>query len=174
MQARAKLNTIATEVVNEMDREADITNRLFEIIPNDKLDWRPHPKAKSLGELAMHIAVLPGNVAELAVKDVHEFTGIPKDPQVTSREQIQAAFAENLEKAKEIVRSTDDENAVKEVQLVVNGKTAFAAPRIGFWRTVLLNHNYHHRGQLSTYLRILDVPLPSIYGPSADSNPFDQ
>jgi uncharacterized damage-inducible protein DinB len=172
MQAQAKLNTIATEVVNEMDREAEITNRLFEIIPEEKLDWRPHPKAKSLGELAMHIAVLPGNVAALAVDDVHEFSGIPMDPEAENRAQIQAVFAESLEKAKEIVRSTDDENAVKELQLVANGKTLFAAPRIGFWRTVLLNHNYHHRGQLSTYLRILDIPLPSIYGPSADTNPF--
>ena len=172
MQAQAKMNTIATEVVNEMEREAEITNRLFDIIPEDKLDWRPHAKGKSLGELAMHLAVLPGNVASLAVKDVHEFTGIPKDEQATSREQIQTIFAESLEKAKEIVDSTDDENAMKEIQLIVNGKTVFAAPRIGFWRTVLLNHNYHHRGQLSTYLRILDVPLPSVYGPSADTNPF--
>jgi len=172
MQAQAKLNTIATEVVNEMDREAEITNRLFEIIPDDKLDFRPHPKAKSLGELAMHIAVLPGNVAAIAVEDVHDFAGIPQDPQATSRAQIQATFAESLEKAKTIVRSTDDENALKELQLIVNGKTAFAAPRVGFWRTVLLNHNYHHRGQLSTYLRILDIPLPSVYGPSADTNPF--
>ena len=172
MQAQTKMNTIATEVVNEMDREAEITNRLFDIIPNDKLDWRPHAKAKSLGELAMHLAVLPGNVAALAVEDVHEFTGIPKDQQATSREQIQAVFDESLERAKDIVRSTDDENAMMEMQLVVNGKTVFAAPRVGFWRTVLLNHNYHHRGQLATYLRILDVPLPSVYGPSADTDPF--
>lgn len=172
MQSQAKMNTIAAEVVNEMDREAEITNRLFDIIPEDKLDWRPHAKAKSLGELAMHLAVLPGNVASLAINDVHEFTGIPKDEQATSREQIKNMFGESLEKAKDIVRSTDDENAMKEMQLVVNGKTVFAAPRIGFWRTVLLNHNYHHRGQLSTYLRILDVPLPSVYGPSADTNPF--
>jgi uncharacterized damage-inducible protein DinB len=155
-----------------MDREAEITNRLFDIIPDDKLDFRPHAKAKSLGELAMHIAVLPGNVAAIAVEDVHEFAGIPKDPEAASRAQIQATFAESLEKAKEIVRSTDDENAVRELRLVADGKTLFAAPRVGFWRTVLLNHNYHHRGQLSTYLRILDVPLPSIYGPSADTNPF--
>ena len=172
MQAQTKMNTIATEVVKEMDREAEITNRLFDIIPNDKLDWRQHAKAKSLGELAMHLAVLPGNVAALAVEDVHEFTGIPKDQQATSREQIQAVFDESLERAKDIVRSTDDENAMMEMQLVVNGKTVFAAPRVGFWRTVLLNHNYHHRGQLATYLRILDVPLPSVYGPSADTDPF--
>lgn len=172
MQAQAKLNTIATQIVNEMDQEAEITNRLFDVIPDDKLDWRPHPKAKSLGELAMHIAVLPGNVAALAVEDVHEFGGIPKDPEAADRDQIKAVFAESLEKAKEIVRATTDENAVKEMKLVADGKTLFAAPRNGFWRTVLLNHNYHHRGQLSTYLRTLDVPLPSVYGPSADTNPF--
>ena len=121
---------------------------------------------------AMHIAVLPGSVASLTVEDVHEFAGIPKDPEAVSREQIQAEFARSLSQAKEILRATDDQAARREIKLVMNGKTVFAAPRAAFWRTVLLNHNYHHRGQLSTYLRELDIPLPSIYGPSADTNPF--
>ena len=172
MQAQAKQISIASEVINEIEAEAEITNRLFDILPEDKLSWRPHPKAKTLGELAMHIAVIPGNVTSIAIEDTHEFAGIPKDPDVTSREQIKSEFARSLEQAKQILRSTDVEAAHREVKLVLNGKTVFAAPRKSFWRTVLLNHNYHHRGQLSTYLRELDIPLPSIYGPSADTNPF--
>jgi hypothetical protein len=81
-------------------------------------------------------------------------------------------FAAGLKKAKDIVSSIDDAGAVAEYKITKNGQTLMAVPRIGFWRAILLNHNYHHRGQLSTYLRTLDVPLPSIYGPSADTNPF--
>jgi uncharacterized damage-inducible protein DinB len=81
-------------------------------------------------------------------------------------------FAENLKKAKDILASTDDSRAVAEWKLTKDGNTVMSLPRIAFWRTVLFNHNYHHRGQLSAYLRELDVPLPSIYGPSADTNPF--
>jgi uncharacterized damage-inducible protein DinB len=83
-----------------------------------------------------------------------------------------AAFADSLKKAKDIVASTDDTRALAEYTVTKDGKTVMAVPRIGFWRAILLNHNYHHRGQLSAYLRELDVPLPSIYGPSADTNPF--
>lgn len=81
-------------------------------------------------------------------------------------------FEQSLKKGKEIVAATENERLLAELKLMRDGTTLFAAPRIGFWRTILLNHGYHHRGQLSTYLRQLDVPLPSIYGPSADTNPF--
>ncbi len=156
----------------EMDQEAETTKRLLDIIPEDKLSWRPHPKARSLGELAMHVATLQGGVAELAQQDSVEMPEFPPDPEATSRAQILAAFAESLKKAKEIVASTDDARAMAEWKLTRDGATLMALPRIGFWRAILLNHNYHHRGQLSTYLRELDVPLPSIYGPSADVHPF--
>src|SRR5204863_4564982 len=130
------------------------------------------PKAKSLGELAMHVANLQGEVAEIGQPDTKEAGNFPPDVQPVSREQIVEAFAVSLKKAKEIVGSTDDARAMAEWKLVKDGQTLFAAPRVGFWRSILLNHNYHHRGQLSAYLRELDVPLPSIYGPSADTNPF--
>lgn len=81
-------------------------------------------------------------------------------------------FNESLEKAKSIVAATDDAQVMAEWKLTKDGNTILAMPRIALWRSILLNHNYHHRGQLSTYLRTLDVPLPSIYGPSADVNPF--
>jgi uncharacterized damage-inducible protein DinB len=156
----------------EIDQEAETTKRLFDVIPEDKLSWRPHPKARSLGELAMHIATLQGGVAELAQADTIEIPNFPPDPEATSRAEIMAAFADSLKKAKDIVASTDDTRALAEYTVTKDGKTVMAVPRIGFWRAILLNHNYHHRGQLSAYLRELDVPLPSIYGPSADTNPF--
>ena len=172
MQAETKQSRIVDPILAELDQEAEITKRLLDVIPEDKLSWRPHPKAKSLGELAMHLVTAQGNVAELGQLDTKEVGGFPPDVEATSRAQILEAFATSLKKAKEIVGSTDNARAMAEWTLTKDGKTLMAVPRIGFWRSILLNHTYHHRGQLSTYLRTLDVPLPSIYGPSADTNPF--
>jgi uncharacterized damage-inducible protein DinB len=172
MQAETKQVRIADAILAEMDQEAETTKRLFNVIPDDKLGWRPHPKARSLGELAMHIATIPASVAEIADGDTKEAGTFPVDPEATSREQILAIFAENLEKGKQIVAATDDAKAMSDWSLTKDGNTLMTMPRAGFWRMVLLNHNYHHRGQLSAYLRELDVEMPSIYGPSADTNPF--
>ena len=169
MQAEAKITRLVDPIMAEIDQEAEITKRLFDIIPEDKLSWRPHPKAHSLGELAMHIAWLQGAVAELARPESIELPNFPPDPEATSRAQIMEVFSESQKKAKEIVNATDDTQAMAEYRITKDGKTIVAMPRIAFWRSILLNHNYHHRGQLSTYLRQLDVPLPSIYGPSADT-----
>ncbi|MEP7076289.1 MAG: DinB family protein [Acidobacteriota bacterium] len=172
MQAETKQIRIADSILAEMDQEAVTTNKLFDIIPEDKLSWRPHPKARSLGELAMHIARLPEGVAQLGDSDTAEAPNFPPDPEPASRAEIQQAFAESFRKAKSIVDSTDDARAMAAWTLTKDGKTLMTIPRIAFWRSILLNHNYHHRGQLSSYLRELDVELPSIYGPSADENPF--
>jgi uncharacterized damage-inducible protein DinB len=172
MQAEAKQTRLVDPILMEIDQEAEITERLLEAIPEDKLTWRPHPKARSLGELAMHVATSQGNVAEISQGDTKEAGTFPRDPEATSRAQILEAFAESLKKAKAIVAATDDARALAEWKLTKDGSTLMSVPRIGFWRSILLNHTYHHRGQLSAYLRELDVPLPSIYGPSADTNPF--
>lgn len=172
MQAEAKQMRIADTILMELDQEAETTKKLLEIVPEDKLSWRPHPKARSLGELAMHIATLQGGVAEIGQLDSKEAGTFPPDVEPTSHTQILEAFATSLKKAKDIVGSTDDAQAMAEWKLTKDGQTLMAIPRIGFWRAILLNHNYHHRGQLSAYLRELDIKLPSIYGPSADTNPF--
>jgi uncharacterized damage-inducible protein DinB len=172
MQAELKQMRIADSILAEIDQEAEVTKRLLDIVPEDKLSWRPHPKAKSLGELAIHVARLQGGVAQLGQADSAQPSDIPSDPEAVSRAQILEIFAESVKKAKEIVGATDDARAAEEWKLVQDGKTLVAMPRAAFWRSVMLNHNYHHRGQLSTYLRQLDVPLPSIYGPTADTNPF--
>jgi uncharacterized damage-inducible protein DinB len=172
MQAETKQMRLVDPILMELDQEAEITKRLLDIVPEDKLGWRPHPKARSLGELAMHIATLQGGVAEIGQLDSKEAGTFPTDPEATSRAQLLEAFAASLKKAKDIVASTDDARAMTEWKLTKDGQTVMAVPRIGFWRAILLNHNYHHRGQLSAYLRELNIPLPSIYGPSADTNPF--
>ncbi|MEO7673934.1 MAG: DinB family protein [Pyrinomonadaceae bacterium] len=172
MQAETKQMRLVDPILMEINQEAETTKRLLEVIPEDKLSWRPHPKARSLGELAMHVATLQAGVAEIAQADSKEAGSFPPDLEATSRAEILDAFAASLKKAKDIVASTDDARALAEWRLTKDGSTIMAMPRIGFWRSILLNHNYHHRGQLSAYLRELDVPLPSIYGPSADTDPF--
>lgn len=173
MQAETRQIRIVDPILAEIDQEAEITKRLLDIIPEDKLTFRPHPKARSLGELAMHVATCQGGVAEIAQSDEKEAGTFPTDPEPTSRAQILEAFAESTKKAKNIVGATSDVEAMAEWKLKKDGSILMAVPRIGFWRSILLNHTYHHRGQLSAYLRELDVPLPSIYGPSADTNPFE-
>jgi uncharacterized damage-inducible protein DinB len=171
MQAEMKQARIADGVLMEMEQEAEITKRLLDIIPEDKLSWRPHPKAKSLGELAMHIAGIQGEVAKLGEPDIADANFVP-DIEPANRAEILETFADSLQKAKAIVAATDDARLMENWSLKKDGNIVVTMPRLAFWRSILLNHNYHHRGQLSTYLRTLDVPLPSIYGPSADTNPF--
>src|SRR5262245_21465715 len=132
MQAEAKQMRLVDPILMEIDQEAEITKRLFDIIPEDKLSWRPHPKAKSLGELAMHIAWLQGGVAELTQADSVELPNFPPDPEATSRKEILDVFAENLKKAKEIVNASDDAQATAIFTVTKDGKTLMAAPRIAF------------------------------------------
>ncbi|MFT3744962.1 MAG: DinB family protein [Pyrinomonadaceae bacterium] len=172
MQAEAKQTRLTDPILAELEQEAVITNRLLDVIPEDKLSFRPHPKAKSLGELAMHLAMTQGQVAELGQCGEKEAGNFPPEIEATSRAQIVEAFAESMKKAKEIVGATSDADAVSEWKLTKNGSTIMSIPRMALWRSIMLNHAYHHRGQLSAYLRELDVALPSIYGPSADTDPF--
>jgi uncharacterized damage-inducible protein DinB len=162
---------LAESIVMELDQEAQTTKRVLERIPDGQLSWRPHPKSFSLGQLALHIAAVPGNVTAIAVPDTVEVpTFTQLEPQ--SRREILDTFAKSLESAKSDLRKMDDARLAATWSLTRGGKVVMSVPRIGFLRSVPLNHVYHHRGQLSVYLRMLDVPVPSIYGPSADENPF--
>lgn len=162
---------IADSILMEMDMEEKTTQRVLERIPENKLTWKPHPKAYSLGQLAMHIAIAQGRVATAAVDDVHEFAPTAP-PEPKSRQEIMDTFSASTATAKKIVRAFDDAKMMSMWTLKRNGKVIMSVPRVGFLRAIMLNHIYHHRGQLSVYIKLLDVPVPSIYGPSADENPF--
>jgi uncharacterized damage-inducible protein DinB len=162
---------LADSILMELEQEAQTTKRVLDRIPNDKLAWKPHPKSYSLGQLALHIASVPGNVAAAAAQDTCEAPNFAQ-PQPKSREEIFDTFSKSLSGAKETLEKMDDARLLAMWSLTKNGKVLMSVPRIGFIRSILMNHNYHHRGQLSVYLRMLDVPVPSIYGPSADENPF--
>jgi uncharacterized damage-inducible protein DinB len=162
---------LADSLLMEFDQEAQTTKRVLERIPDDRLAWRPHPKSFSLEQLALHIASGPGQIVAAVAQDTAEVPNFAQ-PEAKSRQEVLEAFSQSMASARASLKNMDDSRLMSEWTLTRNGKTLMSIPRIGFLRSILLNHTYHHRGQLSVYLRILDVPVPSIYGPSADENPF--
>ena len=158
-------------ILLELEDEAKRTRRVLERLPEDQLGWKPHPRSLSLGQLAIHVAVSQGKLAKVATEDVHQFCPSPF-PEANNRKEILDTFAESTAQARDILAKMDDATLIATWTGQMNGKTLMSVPRLGFVRTVMLNHIYHHRGQLSVYLRLLNVAVPSIYGPSADENPF--
>jgi uncharacterized damage-inducible protein DinB len=162
---------LSESIVMELDQEARTTRRVLERIPEDKLAWKPHPKSFSLGQLALHIASVPGGVTTIVMQDSVEAPNFAQ-AEPKSRQEVLDTFSKSLETAQVNLKTMDDARLAATWSLTRGGKVVMSAPRGAFLRSVLLNHVYHHRGQLSVYLRMLDVPVPSIYGPSADENPF--
>jgi uncharacterized damage-inducible protein DinB len=163
--------SVSQAFLQEFDHEAKTTRRVLERVPADKFSWKPHPKSMSLGELALHTAMTPGTICGWACEDEFKFTG-DKAPVATSTEEILAAHDTSVAKMKETIGQLGDEGLMKGWKASAGGQTMFEMPKVALVRSIALNHGYHHRGQLSVYLRLLDVPVPSIYGPSADENPF--
>lgn len=162
---------IVDSILMEIEQEAKTTQRVLDRIPEDKLAWKPHAKSYSLGQLGLHIARIQGVLAEAASKDTHEIGNMTQAEPV-SRKEILDTFTQSTAKATQILAKMDDARLMAAWTLTKNGKVLLSLPRIGFIRAIMMNHIYHHRGQLAVYLRLLDVPVPSIYGPSADENPF--
>jgi uncharacterized damage-inducible protein DinB len=163
--------SIIDPILMEMEEEAKRTRRVLERVPEDKLPWKPHPKSFSLGQLAIHIAAAQGRIAQAAAKDIHHIV-LTEPPEPKSRKEILDAFDESQTTAKNTLRNMDDARLMATWTGQLEGKTIVSIPRIAFIRAIMLNHIYHHRGQLSVYLRLLDVAVPSIYGPSADEKPI--
>src|SRR4051812_41565780 len=158
-------------MIQEFEQEAATTRRVLERVPTDKLTWKPHAKSMSLGTLAMHIATGPGFLTDWATKDSVTFTGA-SSPDAKSTQDILVAHDEGVTQAKNNIQSIGDANLGKMWEFKLpDVKTAMTMPKAALLRMLALNHIYHHRGQLSVYLRLLDVPVPSIYGPSADEPP---
>lgn len=158
----------------EFDRENATTKKVLERVPAEKYDFSPHAKSMNLGKLATHLASLPGWIGSTLLADGYDFGdgkgGVPETPATTAG--LVELFEKSAAAAKDAMAKLDDEKAMGLWSLSVGGKTLFSMPRIALVRSILLNHGYHHRGQLTVYLRMLDVPLPSVYGPTADENPF--
>ena len=153
----------------EFDREAGLTRRLLVRTPEDHMDWRPHPKSMTLGRLVTHLAELAGWGVAVLASDGFDLADRPDGESVEpSVGAVLSRFDASIAAARaEIVGRTDGE-LLTPWTLRREGRDVFTVPRLVALRTVLLHHSAHHRGQLSVYLRLLDVSLPPLYGPTAD------
>jgi uncharacterized damage-inducible protein DinB len=158
-------------LIAELTRESASTQRVLERVPEDRLAWKPHARSMSLGQLALHLAQLPFGIAMLVEQLVVEVPVVPLE-QPRSRREILDALNRSVAYAAERLAGWGDEGLDATWTLTRQGAVLFELPRGEVLRSIMLNHIYHHRGQLTVYLRLLDVPLPSIYGPTADENPL--
>jgi uncharacterized damage-inducible protein DinB len=166
-----KQMSIGSALLQELEQEATTTRRVLERVPDAQLTWKPHAKSWSLGQLALHIATVPGGVASLVTApSVHAPTF--DQPAATRAAELLPALDKSIAQAKQVLQGLDDASMTATFRIMVGDREVMALPRVAFLRSIMLNHWYHHRGQLSVYLRELNVPVPSIYGPSADESPF--
>lgn len=167
---------IRDTILPEFDNEMAITRKTLERVPEGKSDWAPHEKSMKMGRLAGHLAELPGLAVRAIELDSLDFQPPGAPPRVpfvmTSQQGLLEVFDKNVTNARAAIAGASDEHLAKTWSLQAGGKELFKLPRAAVLRMLILNHVIHHRGQLSVYLRLNNVPVPSIYGPSADENPF--
>ena len=163
--------SVISAMLQELDQETTATRRVLERIPDDRLAWKPHDRSFSLGQLGLHVATLPGFVAEMSQVSpfpVPSFT----QPSPTSTAELLTALEQSVARARQVLHGLDDEALARPWRVVQGDHEVMSMPVGAVLRTIMLNHWYHHRGQLCVYLRQVGVPVPSVYGPSADENPF--
>lgn len=160
---------LAMAFLGELENEAKTTRAVLERVPADKFDWQPHEKSMKMGRLAVHVAEMFGWTKVTLKSDVLDFSTMdmtPFEPRTT--DELLAFFDDQIANAKAILAETSDETFMTDWTMR-NGETVyFTMPKVAVMRTFVMNHIIHHRGQLSVYLRLNDIPVPSIYGPSAD------
>ncbi len=163
---------ISDTLLPEYDQEMAKTRTVLDRCPEDKYDWKPHQKSFSMGALATHLANMPGWGADTISKDSFDVSppGAPpyKEEPVRSRTELLARFDKNVAVARAAIAAADDAQLMKPWSLLAGGKAIFTMPRIAVLRSMIMNHSIHHRAQLGVYLRLNNVPVPALYGPSAD------
>src|SRR5262245_47608377 len=153
-------------ILGELEAENATTRRVLERVPADKLTWKPHPKSMSLGELALHVPITPGHIAEnWACKETVDFgKGGGKPPEPTSTQEILAAHDESVKKTQAALSQIGDDGLGQPWTATMNGATIFNMPKGALVRSIVLNHCYHQRGPLSESLVLLGVTIPSFDG----------
>jgi uncharacterized damage-inducible protein DinB len=159
---------IAQMLLPEFDREMANTRKMLERVPNDKLDFKPHEKSMGLAQLAGHLTQMVGFANMIILKDGMDFTGDHKPFIPESQTNLLEVFDKSVADARPLIAGATDEDLGKMWTLKVNGKELFTMPRIAMLRSMVMNHIIHHRAQLGVYLRENDIPVPGMYGPSAD------
>lgn len=162
---------IAQAMLPEFDYEMANTRKTLERVPDDKWEWKAHDKSFSMGNIATHLANLPSWITIAIGMD--EFDMAPggqalKTPDLHSRQEVLDAFDKNVADARRALESEMDQHALQNWKLLSAGTEVFVMPRVAVLRSFVMNHVIHHRGQLTVYLRLNDIPVPSLYGPSAD------
>lgn len=164
--------TVAERLLSEFDPEMANTRKTLERVPEKKLDWKPHAKSRTMGGLASHLAGIPGmsvSIVELESLDVAPpGKSAPPRPPAKTPQEVLETFDKSVAAARVAIAGASDEHWKKPWTFLFGGRKIFTLPRIGALRALVMNHIIHHRAQLGVYLRLNDVPVPSIYGPSAD------
>jgi uncharacterized damage-inducible protein DinB len=164
--------TLVEALLPEFDREMGLTRRLLERVPEAHFDWKPHARSMTLGRLIEHLAQLPEWAALTLTQNGTEMgSSTPDHVPPTTRSAVLTLFDLNVSKARSALHGRTDAELMAPWTLTSQGKEVFTMPKATVLRTFVLNHLVHHRGQLSVYLRLQDVALPSIYGPSGDEQP---
>lgn len=162
----------ADQILPEFDHEMANTRKVLERVPDDKLDWKPLPKANTIGWNACHLAEIPGWVEGTIRQLEWDFAPVGGEPYRTpmlgSRQEILSAFDGNVAAARAAIASTNDAEMGQTWSLLMGGQPVLAMPRASVIRSFILNHTIHHRAILCTYLRLNNIPVPGMYGPSGD------
>ena len=160
----------------EFDHEMANTRKTLERVPEAKFDWKPHPKSMAMGRLAQHLATLPQWGLMTINQDSLDLAPggvpVPQPAQVTTTAELLEMFDKNVAASRAAMAGVSDEDMMKTWSLLMNGNVILSMPRIACLRGFVMNHAIHHRAQLGVYLRLNDVPVPSLYGPSADEGQF--
>lgn len=161
--------TIAQRMLAEFEEQVALTRKFLERLPEDKLTWKPHPKSMTAGQLAYHLAFVPGSVARAAAVNpapAPDFNSMIRQP--ATRQEVLDKLDESIATVRELLPGFDDAAMVEKWRLMAGDRELVAMPRAKFLRDIMLSHWYQHRGQMCVYLRLLGVPVPSTWGPSAD------
>jgi uncharacterized damage-inducible protein DinB len=157
--------------LGDLNHELGVTRKLLERVPEAHLDWKPHEKSMTLGGLALHVATIPYWLIRVLEADSFDLATATRNPPPSSVQQILEAFEDRVANMRRALDAADDASLTRTWQLRRGDQVLQTMPRLAVIRAMGISHMIHHRAQLSVYLRLLDVPLPPMYGPTADEQP---
>lgn len=164
--------TIAQSMLPEFDEEMKNTRKVLERVDDKQWNWKPHAKSGSVGWLATHVATMPGWISMTLQTEELDYAPVNgpsyEPPKIENRQQLLAEFDKGVTEARTALAKASDADMMKDWTLLAGGQKIFTMPRVGCLRSMVLNHIIHHRAQLTVYYRLLGIPVPGLYGPSAD------
>jgi len=163
--------SIAQAILREFEGQVPVTRKFLERLPENNLTWKPHEKSMTAGQLAFHLAMTPGGVIRFVQNSPAPAPEFASFPQPATKQEILNKYDESVATVRDLLSKMDDAKLHETWRMVQGDKEVLAVPRAQFIRDIMLNHWYQHRGQFSVYLRILNVPVPASWGPSADEPP---